>query len=84
MAGSVGLLLTFTAVIAQGTDIPAWQTVAFVGILVCLVASYVVGLVAALRMHERSWVVLVPTALISAVIAMELIQGVLQLAGFGD
>jgi len=85
MVGSIGLLFLFTALSAQGKEEPnPWEGVGFVVIIVCLLASYVTGLVAVFRKHERSWIVLLPTALISAAILNELGQGLLYLAGGGE
>jgi len=85
MAGSIGLVFVNAAISVQGTDdVPGWQAVLFAGILLCLLASYVMGLVAVFRSRERSWVVLLPTALISAAIVNELVQGILQLVGVGE
>ena len=81
MVGSIGVVFLRAAVVAGGTEeLPVWQRVVFVGILLCLVASDVMGLVAVFRRRERSWVVLLPTALISAAIANELVQALLRLA----
>jgi hypothetical protein len=38
-------------------------------------ASGVAGLIATVRMHERSWMVIVPTALVLLVAVKELIEG---------
>lgn len=85
MAGSIGLVVLFNVVVADDTgDRPTWQQAVLVAILVCLAASCVMGLVAVFRRRERSWVVLVPTALLCLVITNELIQGLLQLVGVRD
>ena len=85
MAGAIVLVALVNAVGAQGTDdVPVWLAVVFVGSLVGLLVADVLGLVAVFRKRERSWVVLLPSALISAVIVNELIQGVLALLGLGE
>jgi hypothetical protein len=85
MVGSIGLLFGFTAMVAQGPeDLDLWQRIAFVAILLCLLGSWVLGLVAVIRRHERSWLVLLPTAVLSLAVLNELLQGLLQLAGLGD
>lgn len=89
MVGSIGLLFLFTAIRetreAQGSEDPrAWEGVASIVILMCILASYGTGLVAVFRKHERSWVVLLPAALISAAILNELGQGLVHLAGGSD
>jgi hypothetical protein len=84
MAGSITLVILVNAVGAQGTEgESAWQRVLFIGINLSLVASWVVALVAVFRRHERSWVVLLPAALLTVVVVNELVQGVLQLLGLG-
>jgi hypothetical protein len=51
--------------------------------MLCLLGSYVLGLVAVVRRAERSWMVLVPTALLSAVVVNERVQLVVELVGGG-
>lgn len=85
MVGSIGLLFGFTAMVAQGPEeLDLWQRIAFVAILLCLLGSWALGLVAVIRRHERSWLVLLPTAVLSLAVLNELLQGLLQLAGLGD
>ena len=55
-----------------------------VAVVLCLPASWILGLVAVFRRRERSWIVLLLTALFSLVIVNELIQGLVQLAGLGS
>ena len=57
--------------------------VVFVAMVLCLLVSWVTGLIAVFRRRERSWAVLLPTALLSLVVLNELIQGLLQLVGLG-
>lgn len=85
MAGSIALLFLFTAVSTQGPgEHEAWEGVALVVILLGLLASFVVGLVAVIRKRERSWIVLLPIALMSLAIVNELVQGLLRLVGLGE
>jgi hypothetical protein len=57
---------------------PWWWQVFDISAPGCLLASGVAGLVAAARMHERSWMVIVPTALVLLVAVNELIEGLRQ------
>jgi len=84
MLGSIALVVVLAFTAEQGPDDPpVRQQGAFVAALLCLLGSYVLGLVAVIRRAERSWMVLLPTALLSAVVLNELVQLVVQLAG-GD
>jgi magnesium-transporting ATPase (P-type) len=84
MAASIVGVILINATAAQGTEGEhAWQRVVFVVVVLCLPASWILGLVAVFRRRERSWLVLLPTALFSLVIANELVQGLVQLAGLG-
>ena len=84
MAGSIVLVILINALGAQGTESESvWQRVVFVGVVLCLYASWAVALVAVFRRHERSWVVLLQTALLTLVVLNELLQGLLQLFGLG-
>ena len=49
------------------------------GILACMLASGVAGLIAVVRRHERSWMVVVPCALVLLVVVNELAQGLAEL-----
>ncbi len=85
LAASIALLFLFTAVATQGPgEAPAWEGIAMVAILLGLLASFVVGLFAVIRKRERSWIVLLPIALMSLAIVNELLQGLLQLVGLGE
>jgi hypothetical protein len=84
MAGSIGLLILLNLTAEQGSDeVSGPQGVIFAGLVLCLFASGVLGLIAVFRRRERSWVVLLPAALICAAIANEVVQGLLQLVGVG-
>jgi MFS family permease len=84
VASIVGVIL-INAAAGQGTEGEhAWQRVVFVAVVLCLPASWILGLVAVFRRRERSWLVLLPTALFSVVIVNELVQGLVQLAGLGS
>ena len=84
MVGAIVLVFLFNAVAAQGTeDEPEAHGAVFVGILLCLLGSWVMGLVAVFRRHERSWVVLLPTTVLSLAVANEVVQGLLHLVGRG-
>ncbi len=81
MVGSIVLVFVLAFTSEPGPDDPpAWQQVAFVATLLCLLGSYVLGLVAVIRRGERSWMVLLPTVLLSATVVNELVQLVVQLA----
>ena len=60
-------------------DSPLWWTVSVMGILACMLASGVAGLIAVVRRHERSWMVVVPCALVLLVVVNELAQGLAEL-----
>jgi hypothetical protein len=84
MAGSIGLVILLNLTAEQGSDdVSGPQRVIFAGLVLCLFASGVLGLIAVFRRRERSWVVLLPAVLICAAIANELVQGLLQLVGIG-
>jgi membrane-bound ClpP family serine protease len=66
VAGIVLLVLGFALDIVEPADsyTDSWaQLVWGVGIWVCAVAAFVAGLVAIVRHHERSWMVVLATAL---------------------
>lgn len=46
-----------------------------------MAASGVAGLIAVVRKHERSWMVIVPSALVVLVAFSEMLQGLLYLLG---
>lgn len=79
--GTVSLaLVVLSNAAAQRTGIPRWQAFTlFLGLL----AACVAGLIAVLRNHERSWIVIAPTVLVSLVVINELVQGLLMLLGLG-
>ena len=84
MAGSIGLVILLNLTAEQGSDdVSGPRGVIFAGVVLCLFASGVLGLIAVFRRRERSWVVLLPAALICAAIANEVVQGLLQLVGIG-
>jgi hypothetical protein len=66
VAGIVLLVLAFALNVVEPADsyTDSWaQLVWGVGIWVCAVAAFVAGLVAIVRHHERSWMVVLATAL---------------------
>ena len=66
VTGIALLVLAFALDIVEPADsyTDSWaQLVWGVGIWVCAVAAFVAGLVAILRHHERSWMVMLATAL---------------------
>lgn len=84
MAGSIGLVVLLNLTAEQGSDdLSGPQRVIFAGLVLCLFASGVLGLIAVWRRRERSWVVLLPAALICAVLVWEVVQGLLRLVGIG-
>jgi drug/metabolite transporter (DMT)-like permease len=85
-AGSLGAIVLVVAVnllSEQGPgppdDSPLWWAVFAVGMLVCMLSSGVVGLIAVVRRHERSWMVIVPCGLVLLVVVAELAQGLAEL-----
>jgi hypothetical protein len=60
-------------------DSPLWWTVSAMGILACMLASGVAGLIAVVRRQERSWMVVVPCALVLLVVVNEVAQGLAEL-----
>lgn len=85
MAGAITLVIVINATATQGSaEEPEAHGVVFLAMITCLLASWVAGLVAAFRDHERSWAVLVPTLLISAVVVNEALQGLVLLFGGGE
>lgn len=85
LAAAIAFVFVVNATAEQGSaDDSGGRGIIFVAMIGCLLASWVTGLVAVFRNHERSWAVLLPTALISLVVANELLQGLLLLAGAGD
>lgn len=84
MAGAIALVVVINLFGPERTvDETGWQRSPLIAAVVCLFASWVMAVVAVLRRHERSLLVLVPTALVSVVVVNELAQGVLQLLGHG-
>jgi hypothetical protein len=66
VAGVVLLVLSFALGIVEPADsyTDSWPQLAWgLGIWVCAVAAFVTGLVAIIRHHERSWMVVLATAL---------------------
>jgi hypothetical protein len=85
MAFAIALVFFVNATATQGGAAgPESHGILFIVMLVCLYASWVTGLVAMFRKRERSWVVLFPTVLISAVVVNELVQGLVLLVGSGE
>ncbi len=85
MFGAILLVVIVNVVSEQGADdVPAWQSVVFVGALGGLLMGWVLGLIAVFRRRERSWLVLLPSALITVVVVNESIQGLLLLFGHGE
>ncbi len=60
-------------------DSPLWWTVSVMGILACMLGSGIAGLIAVVRRHERSWMVIVPCGLVLLVVVNELVQGLAEL-----
>jgi predicted membrane channel-forming protein YqfA (hemolysin III family) len=87
IAGSVGAIVVVIVVnlMAEGSgppeDDPWWWQVFGISALGCMLASGVAGLIAVVRKHERSWMVIVPTALVLLVAVNELIQGLAYFLG---
>jgi hypothetical protein len=87
VAGSLGAiaLVVLVNLAAEGPGPPEgnpwwWQafgTCALAGLLACGLA----GLIAVVARHERSWLVIVPCALVLLVSVSELVQGLLELLG---
>ncbi len=85
MAGAITLVILVNVTATQGTaDEPESHGIVFVAMIGCLLASWVTGLVAVFRNRERSWAVLLPTLLLSAAVANEVLQGLLLLFGVGE
>lgn len=85
MAGAVALVILVNATANQGSEEgPGSNGIIFIAMIGCLLGSWVTGLVAVFRKRERSWAVLLPTLLISAAVANELVQGLLLLFGVGE
>jgi predicted membrane channel-forming protein YqfA (hemolysin III family) len=87
-AGSVGailLVIVVNLVSVEGSGPPEgnpwWWQLFGASALVCMAASGVAGLIAVVREHERSWMVIVPGALVLLVAASEMIQGLLFFLG---
>ena len=87
IAGSVGAILLVIVVnfMVEGAGPPAgnpwWWQLFGTTALVCMAASGIAGLIAVVRKHERSWMVIVPTALVLLIAVSEMIQGVTYLLG---
>jgi uncharacterized BrkB/YihY/UPF0761 family membrane protein len=87
VAGSVGTIVAVVVVnmIAEGSGPPEgdpwWWQVFGACALVCLLGIGVAGLIAVVRKHERSWMVIVPSALVLLVAVSEMIQGLLYFLG---
>ena len=87
-AGSVGAILLVIVVnlfSVEGSGPPEgnpwWWQLFGVSALVCMAASGVAGLIAVVRKHERSWMVIVPGALVLLVAVGEMLQGLLHFLG---
>jgi hypothetical protein len=80
--GAITLVIVIN-VVAEGPgppdDNPTWWSAIALGILACMLASGVAGLIAVLRKHERSWMVIVPCGLLLLVVVNELVQGLAEL-----
>jgi hypothetical protein len=66
VAGIVLLVLSFVLGVVEPADsyTDSWAQLGWgVGIWVCAVAAFATGLVAIVRHHERSWMVILATAL---------------------
>ena len=87
IAGAVGtiVLVIVVNIMVEGQGPPEgdpwWWQVFGISALGCLLASGVAGLSAVVSKHERSWMVLVPTALVLLVAVNELIQGLVYFLG---
>ena len=87
IAGSVGAIVVVIVVnlMAEGSgppeDDPWWWQVFGISALGCMLACGVAGLIAVVRDRERSWMVIVPTALVLLVAVNELIQGLVHFLG---
>ena len=81
--GAIVLVIVINVLSEQGPgppdDSPLWWTVSVMGILACMLASGVAGLIAVVRRHERSWMVIVHCGLVLLVVVNELIQGLVEL-----
>ncbi|HSO03452.1 MAG TPA: hypothetical protein VLQ92_03145 [Candidatus Limnocylindrales bacterium] len=86
-SGTVGAIVVVILVnlMAEGSgppeDDPWWWQVFGISALGCLLAFGVAGLIAVVRNRERSWMVIVPSALVLLVAVNELIQGLLHFLG---
>jgi hypothetical protein len=86
-AGSVGavVLVIVVNLLAEGPGPPEgdpwWWQVFGISALGCMLASGVAGLIAVVRNRERSWMVIVPSALVLLVAVNELIQGLVNVLG---
>jgi carbon starvation protein CstA len=87
IAGSVGatLLVIVFNLLVEGSGPPEgnpwWWQLFGTSALVCMAASGVAGLIAVVRKHERSWMVIVPTTLVLLVTVSEMIQGLAYFLG---
>jgi carbon starvation protein CstA len=88
VAGSVGAILVVIVVnlfAVEGSGPPEgnpwWWQLFGTSALVCMGASGVAGLIAVVRKHERSWMVIVPTTLVLLVAVSEMFQGLGVLLG---
>jgi hypothetical protein len=87
IAGSVGAILLVIVVnlLVEGSGPPEgnpwWWQLFGASALVCMAASGVAGLIAVVGRHERSWMVIVPSALVLLVAVSEMIQGLLHFLG---
>jgi hypothetical protein len=81
--GAIALVIVINLMSEQGPgppdDSPLWWAVAVVSILACMLTSGVAGLIAVVRRHERSWMVIVPSGLVLLVVINELVQGLVAL-----
>jgi ABC-type multidrug transport system permease subunit len=87
-AGSVGAILLVIVVnlfSVEGSGPPEgnpwWWQLFGASALLCMAASGVAGLIAVVRKHERSWMVIVPGALVLLVAVGEMLQGLLYFLG---
>ncbi len=87
IAGAVGAIVLVIVVnlIVEGSGPaegnPWWWRLFGTSALGCMLASGVAGLIAVVRKHERSWMVIVPTALVLLVAISEMLQGLGYLLG---
>ena len=87
VAGSVGAIVVVIVVnlMVEGpgppSDTPWWWQAFGISALALLLASGVAGVIAVVGKHERSWMVIVPSALVLLVAVNELVQGLVYFVG---